>query len=105
MTFDPIAARLLKLEALAARPGTPGERQAAEAALARIRGRLASEMRPTAPRTVTRPKSCRCGSNSFVVEAGRGPHAAHLRCEQCGRGGTWMSRAEFEKSKSEERGP
>jgi hypothetical protein len=83
---------LAKLEALAARPGTPGERKAAEAALARIRGRLVSEKLPLTPRIITRPKLCRCGSNRFIVEAGRGPHEAHLRCEQCGR---WMSRAEY----------
>jgi hypothetical protein len=94
--LGPIGERIRKLEALAARPGTHGERQAAEAALARIRGRLASEKRPTAPCTVTWHKPCRCGSKRFVVEAGRGPHAAHLRCEQCGRGGLWMSRAEYQ---------
>jgi hypothetical protein len=95
------AARLRKLEALAARPGSPGERQAAEAAIARIRARLASE-RPSSERAITWRKTCRCGSNRFVVEAGRGPHAAHLRCAQCERGGMWMSRSDFEKLKNAE---
>jgi hypothetical protein len=104
MTAFDLSERIRKLKALAARPGTPGERQAAEAAIGRVQGRLLSE-RPTAPRTVTRRKACRCGSNRFIVEAGRGPHAAHLRCEQCGRGGMWMSRAEFERFRHEERRP
>jgi hypothetical protein len=33
-----------------------------------------------------------CGSAAFVVEAGRGPHAGLLRCEQCGRANRWLSR-------------
>lgn len=40
-------------------------------------------------------QACRkCGSVRFIIEPGKGPHAAHLRCEGCGRGGVWLSKAE-----------
>jgi hypothetical protein len=81
------AERIAKLEALAARPGTPGEGQAARAALARIKARVHVVIKPR----VERQKPCRCGSTTFLVEKGKGPHAHHLRCASCGRGGLWMS--------------
>ena len=34
-----------------------------------------------------------CGSVSGKIEPGKGPHAYHLRCEGCGRGGLWLSSA------------
>ena len=79
--------RLRKLEALAARPGTPGEGNAARAALERIKARLN-------PKTVKHRPCTSCGHESFFREAGKGPHAAHLRCAGCGRGGRWLSRRE-----------
>jgi hypothetical protein len=84
------AARIAKLEALAARPGTLGEGVAARAALARIRARVCVVVNPR----VQRRKPCRCGSTTFLVEKGKGPHAHHLRCAVCGRGGLWMSHAD-----------
>jgi hypothetical protein len=95
-----VAERIRKLEALAARPGTPGEGAAARAALARISERY----RPRAKPTVKRTKACRCGSWIFQVEPGRAMHAYHLRCASCARGGTWMARAEaqqFDAAQSE----
>jgi len=85
------AERIRKLEALAARPGTPGEGVAARAALQRIRARFQA-----VKRTVNRAgkKPCRCGSTQFEVEPARGPHAYHLRCANCARGGMWMSFAD-----------
>ena len=88
----PLAAveRIRKLEALAERPGTPGEGVAARAALQRIKARYEVVFRPT----VTRAKACKCGSTRFAVGPGKGPHAHHyLRRVNCGRGGIWMSRA------------
>ncbi len=40
-------------------------------------------------------QACRnCGSVRFIIEEGKGPHAAHLRCEGCSRGGVWLSKTE-----------
>lgn len=44
---DALRARLAKLEALFARAGSDGEREAAGAALARLQGRLGDEPRPS----------------------------------------------------------
>jgi hypothetical protein len=41
-------------------------------------------------------RSCRCGSNSFTVMSGAGPHAAQLRCDECGCGGRWVGRFHME---------
>jgi hypothetical protein len=41
-------------------------------------------------------RKCNCGSTSFVVTAGAGPHAAGLQCGECGRGGRWLSKRYFE---------
>jgi hypothetical protein len=91
---DLLAARIRKLKALADRPGTPGEGYAARAALQRLTERLERE-RPLIGRTISRSRPCpACSSYAFTVEAGKGPHANHLRCASCGRGGTWMSHAE-----------
>jgi len=46
-----------------------------------------------APAGVFRP--CRCGSVLFTVMPGVGPHVAQLRCDSCGVGGRWLSRAHF----------
>lgn len=53
--------------------------------------------KPEPARVVERAKPCpACGSVQFEVEPGKGPHAAHLRCHACGRGGFWLSRVEAE---------
>ena len=44
---------------------------------------------------VERQKACpACGSVAFKVEPGKGPHAFHLRCQGCGRGGYWIGKKE-----------
>jgi hypothetical protein len=40
-------------------------------------------------------KCRRCGSTTFTVMAGIGPHVAQLRCDGCRTGGRWLSRAHF----------
>jgi hypothetical protein len=42
----------------------------------------------------------RCSGTSFVVEPGAGPHAAGLRCDQCGGRGRWLSRIYMNPSSS-----
>ena len=83
------AEQISKLKSLIARPGTPGEGSAAKAALKRVVSRL-----PIVGRDFEHTRSCRCGSALYMIEAGRGPHAFHLRCAACSRGGMWMTRAE-----------
>jgi hypothetical protein len=39
---------------------------------------------------------CRCGSTSFTVREGKGPHAGQLVCNACHRRGRWLSRAHLE---------
>jgi DNA repair protein RadD len=52
----------------------------------------------TAPRvgeTISHRTPCpHCGSHKAVIEPARGPHAQHLRCADCGRGGRWLRRNE-----------
>ena len=87
------AKRIRKLERLAERPRTPGEGLAAHAAIDRIKARL-----PIVGRTIERAKACNsCRSTKFKVEPGKGPHSHHLRCANCGRGGSWMPVAEAQK--------
>lgn len=44
---------------------------------------------------IERDAPCRnCGSVRFKLEEGKGPHAAHLRCDACGRGGVWLPKEE-----------
>ena len=46
-------------------------------------------------RLVERRKACpACGCVQFKVEAGKGPHALHLRCAGCNRGGFWIGLSE-----------
>jgi hypothetical protein len=86
MNADP---RIKKLQRLIDRSGTAGEGLAAKAALQRIVARL-----PVIGRVIEHRPSCgQCGSAKFIVEEGRGPHAFHLRCATCKRGGSWMSHA------------
>jgi hypothetical protein len=89
--------RIAKLEALAHRPGTPGEGRAAAEAIARI---LDARL-PGAPYRpgeriyagLTKYPPCRhCGSNVFKVEPGTIVHAARLSCAQCGRFNKWLRR-------------
>jgi hypothetical protein len=83
MAIDTLTAeRLAKLEALAARPGTPSEGAAARAAIAHIRARLRP---PTiiGPRLrLDRSSDHRhpCCDRHGIVGEGRGPHRYSLRC-------------------------
>jgi hypothetical protein len=43
-------------------------------------------------------RTCRCGSTDFIVMPGVGPHAAQLRCNECGSGGRWLGRALVEEA-------
>ena len=50
---------------------------------------------PIVGRIIERAKACNsCRSTKFKIEPGKGPHAHHLRCANCGRGGYWMAHAE-----------
>jgi hypothetical protein len=46
-----------------------------------------------APNGLFRP--CACGGILFTVLPGVGPHVAQLVCDECRRGGRWLSRAHF----------
>jgi hypothetical protein len=46
------------------------------------------------PAGVFRP--CQCGSTSFTVKEGKGPHAGELTCNACHRRGRWLSRTLIE---------
>ena len=53
-------------------------------------------------RVIKRSPCCRyCGSDRFRVEPGKAQHAYHLRCDRCGRGGTWMTHAEADRLEAE----
>jgi hypothetical protein len=91
-----VAERISKLKRLIDRPGTLGEGQAAKAALKRVVTRL-----PIIGRDFEHFRSCRCGSTQFTIEPGKGPHAFHLRCAACSRGGMWMTRAEAKQLEDE----
>jgi hypothetical protein len=95
------AERIAKLEALARRPGTPGEGQAARAAIGRIVGaRLPDGPLRIGERIVGGciiAPACRyCGAIIFTVTAGTGPHAAALRCARCGCFARWLRRSLIE---------
>jgi hypothetical protein len=90
-----IAERLYKLEALAARPGTPGEGAAARAAIERIMARL----RPPAPPTIIGlrlrlDRACDrrqpCCDRHGIIGEGSGPHGYSLRCARCRRHRGWV---------------
>jgi len=99
MTSDSTAARLHKLEALAARPGSPGEGAAARAAIERIRRRIQSP--PAAPSLVGMhlrlDRSCDrahgCCQRRGVLHPGHGPHRFEIRCADCGRHRGWLKAA------------
>jgi hypothetical protein len=93
--------RLHKLEALAARPGTPGEGAAARAAIERIKERL----RPPAPPTIIglrlrldracdRRQPC-CDRRGLICE-GVGPHGPALRCAHCRKHRGWLKKTAAE---------
>jgi hypothetical protein len=110
--YDPeTAARLRKLEALAARPGTPGEAAAARAAIDRIKARCGtaqqsafdfqrSQQRQPVPPDILLGMHLRldracdrkngCCRHMGVIGPGKGPHAFSLRCADCGRQRGWM---------------
>jgi hypothetical protein len=92
------ADRIRKLEALAARPGTPGEGAAARAAIDRIKTRV----RPPAPLTIvglrlTLDRTCDrrkpCCDRHGIVGQGIGPHRFSLRCSCCGKHRGWIKAA------------
>jgi hypothetical protein len=91
-----LSERIEKLERLIERPGTPGEGEAARAALKRIMTRL-----PVVGRVIERDRPCKCNSTRFTVEPGKGLHAFHLRCASWERGGMWMTRAEAQQLEQE----
>jgi hypothetical protein len=89
---------LRKLEALAARPGTAGEGEAARAAIERIRAR----QRPPAPPTIvglhlildrTCDRRSPCCDRHGIVGPGVGPHRYSLRCAQCEAHRGWIKSA------------
>jgi hypothetical protein len=93
------AQRIRKLEALAARPGTPGEGAAARAAVERIMARF----RPPAPptivglrlrldRTCDRGRRGCCDRRGLICE-GVGPHGYALRCARCRKHRGWLRKA------------
>jgi hypothetical protein len=98
--LGPTAARLQKLEALAARPGSPGEGAAARAAIERVRGRVQSQ--PAAALSLVGmhlrlDRSCDrahgCCQRLGVIRPGRGPHRFEIRCADCGRHRGWVKAA------------
>jgi hypothetical protein len=97
---DPIAERLVKLERLAARPGSPGEGAGARAAIERVRGRIQSP--PAAALSLAGmclrlDRSCDraqgCCERRGVIHPGRGPHRFEIRCANCGRHRGWLKGA------------
>jgi hypothetical protein len=53
--------------------------------------------------SIERQKPCTaCGSVRFKVHPGKGPHAAALYCEACGRFSSWMSKREAEEIKPQD---
>lgn len=50
------------------------------------------ENTPTYPDT-----PCHCGGTKFRLLAGVGPHAAGLRCDNCGAFKRWVSKSEYAK--------
>lgn len=45
------------------------------------------------PKTIELEPACKnCGSVVWKIEDGRGPHAMHLRCAGCDRGGRWANK-------------
>jgi hypothetical protein len=93
--LGPIGERLRKLKVLAARPGTPGERQAAEAAIARIHEAVSlTGLQLGLDRSCDRTHGC-CRRRG-VIRPGRGPHRYELRCTNCGRHRGWLKAAAAE---------
>jgi hypothetical protein len=99
--------RIRKLEALASRPGTPGEGAAARAAVERIKARLRppiveTRARPPAPPTILglhvkldrscdRQRPC-CDRRGMICE-GVGPHGHALRCARCRKHKGWLKKS------------
>jgi hypothetical protein len=94
--------RIQKLEALAARPRTPGEGAAARAAIARITERLRAPAPPTINALRLRlDRSCDRGSGGCcdrrgIVCEGVGPHGHALRCAHCRKHRGWLKKTAAE---------
>jgi hypothetical protein len=54
-------------------------------------GALRSGDRITCSARFGADRTCGCGSTSFRVDGGRGPHAAQMRCERFGARGRWIA--------------
>jgi hypothetical protein len=104
-------ARLRKLEALAARPGTPGEGAAARSAIERIKARCAPQQPGFAqprPRSIdaligltlrldrTADRHNGCCEHRGVVRAGVAMHAYAIRCAKCGKHRGWIKQSTAE---------
>jgi hypothetical protein len=51
---------------------------------------------PLVGRTVCLATACwRCGTNVALINPGRGPHAAELRCRNCDSHVQWLSQADY----------
>jgi hypothetical protein len=92
------AERLRKLQALAARPGTPGEGAAARAAIDRLMARLRPPP-PPPPKTIIGlrlrlDRDCDrrnpCCDRHGIIHPGCGPHRYSLRCACCGKHRGWI---------------
>jgi hypothetical protein len=88
-----LAKRLRKLEALAARPGTPGEGTAARAAIARLKAHLPPPSLSGNVINYLGRRCSRCGGVNFTAGPASGPHAARLDCSACGAFAGWLPRA------------
>jgi hypothetical protein len=51
---------------------------------------------PVMGKAVQTNKGCLCGTSIAVICAGRGPHAAELRCQNCDRHVQWLSHADHQ---------
>ena len=98
MTAASTERRLTALQALVDRPGTPGEGEAARAAIERVLARHNEPppdpllgMHIRLDRTCDRRGGC-C-QRTGVIEAGVGPHGYGLRCSLCDRHRGWIPAA------------
>ena len=55
-------------------------------------GELPAPQRVRLDRTIDQRSTC-CGNNVAIVHVGKGPHAAELRCADCGAHRGWLPKA------------